>query len=79
MLGMRPSCSMSGPGLEAQRAAVAGPCLRRPARLLAKFTEVESGRKTHRPELARALVEARARRPSSRSSIACGPEMRAGE
>jgi DNA invertase Pin-like site-specific DNA recombinase len=30
------------------------------ATLLAEFTEVESGRKTHRPELTRALVEARA-------------------
>lgn len=51
---------LSGLGLEAQRAAVAAHVVQTRATLLAEFTEVESGRKSHRPELARALVEARA-------------------
>jgi DNA invertase Pin-like site-specific DNA recombinase len=52
---------MSGLGLEAQRIAVAAHVSQTHATLLAEFTEIESGRKAHRPELARALVEARAR------------------
>jgi DNA invertase Pin-like site-specific DNA recombinase len=51
----------SGLGLEAQRAAVAGHVAHTGAPLIAEFTEVETGtRKRHRPELDRALVQARA-------------------
>lgn len=51
----------SGLGLEAQRAAVAGHIAHTGAPLIAEFTEVETGtRKRHRPELERALVQARA-------------------
>src|ERR1700712_4286555 len=51
----------SGLGLEAQRAAVAGHLAHTGAPLIAEFTEIETGtRKRHRPELAQALIEARA-------------------
>ena len=51
----------SGLGLDAQRAAVAGHVANTGAPLVAEFTEVETGtRKRHRPELERALVQARA-------------------
>jgi hypothetical protein len=49
---------MSGLGLEAQRAAVLAHVGR--AGLLAEFTEVESGRKADRPQLAAALRHCRA-------------------
>lgn len=49
----------SGYGLEAQRVAVAGLLERRGDQLVAEFTEVESGRKSDRPQLAEALAEAR--------------------
>jgi DNA invertase Pin-like site-specific DNA recombinase len=52
---------VSGLGLEAQRAAVIAHVAQTRATLLAEFTEVESGRKIDRPELARALLEAQAR------------------
>lgn len=51
----------SGLGLEAQRAAVATHVAHSGASLLAEFTEVETGtRKRYRPELERALAQARA-------------------
>jgi hypothetical protein len=46
---------MSGLGLEAQRMAVAVHVSQTRATLLAEFTEVESGRKAQRPELAHFL------------------------
>ena len=57
----------SGLGLDAQRAAVAGYLAGR-GELLAEFTEVESGRRTDRPELAAAL--ARCRQKKARLVIA---------
>jgi DNA invertase Pin-like site-specific DNA recombinase len=48
----------SGLGLEAQRAAVAGHVLGR-GEVVAEFVEVESGKRADRPELARALAEAK--------------------
>lgn len=45
----------SGLGLEAQRKAIDDFAASRGADVLARFTEVESGRKNERPELARAL------------------------
>jgi len=48
----------SGLGLEAQRAAVAAHVLGR-GEVVAEFVEVESGKRSDRPELARALVEAK--------------------
>jgi DNA invertase Pin-like site-specific DNA recombinase len=45
----------SGLGLEAQRKAIADFAASRNAEVLARFTEVESGRKADRPELAKAL------------------------
>ena len=45
----------SGLGLEAQRQAIEGYAAQRSANLLARFTEVESGRNADRPELAKAL------------------------
>ena len=49
----------SGLGLEAQRAAIESFARQRGAEVLGRFTEVESGRRTDRPELARALEQAR--------------------
>jgi DNA invertase Pin-like site-specific DNA recombinase len=49
----------SGLGLEAQRAKVAAMAADRRAVVVAEFVEVESGRKADRPELAKALAEAR--------------------
>ena len=49
----------SGLGLAAQRQAIEGFVASRGAELLARFTEVESGRNPDRPELARALHLAR--------------------
>jgi len=49
----------SGLGLEAQRERVAQLAAARGARIVAEFIEVESGRKSERPQLASALVEAR--------------------
>ncbi len=45
----------SGLGLEAQRAQIAAYAQARGTEVLARFTEVESGRKADRPELAKAL------------------------
>lgn len=45
----------SGLGLEAQRRQIAEFAATRGAEVLARFTEVESGRKADRPELAKAL------------------------
>jgi DNA invertase Pin-like site-specific DNA recombinase len=45
----------SGLGLEAQRKVIADFAASRGAEVLARFTEVESGRKADRPELAKAL------------------------
>ena len=52
----------SGLGLEAQREKVSQLAAERGAVVVAEFVEVESGRKTDRPELAKALVEARKRK-----------------
>lgn len=52
----------SGLGLEAQRAAVASYLNGGAWRILAEFTEVESGRKADRPELEKALHKARLHR-----------------
>ncbi len=49
----------SGLGLEAQRAAVAQFCQTRGCEVLAEFTEVESGKRNDRPELARAMHHAK--------------------
>jgi len=49
----------SGLGLEAQRAAVEQYAQRNGAAVLAWYTEVESGKRSDRPELARALAHAR--------------------
>jgi DNA invertase Pin-like site-specific DNA recombinase len=49
----------SGLGLEAQRAKVEAMAAERRAEVAAEFVEVESGRKVDRPELAKALAEAR--------------------
>ena len=49
----------SGLGLEAQRKAIDDFAKARDAEVLARFTEVESGRKADRPELAKALNLAR--------------------
>lgn len=52
----------SGYGLDAQRIAVAQLLQRLGHNLVAEYTEVESGRKADRPELAAALTEARQRK-----------------
>lgn len=49
----------SGIGLEAQRIAVDAYAARSGGRLLESFTEVESGKRNDRPELARALLRAK--------------------
>ena len=49
----------SGLGLEAQQERVAQLAAERGAQVVAEFVEVESGRKSDRPQLAAALVEAR--------------------
>lgn len=51
----------SGYGMEAQQIAVAGLLERLGHTLVGEFTEVESGRKSSRPQLAAALTEARKR------------------
>ena len=51
----------SGYGMEAQQVAVTGLFHRLGHTLVGEFTEVESGRKSSRPELAAALTEARKR------------------
>jgi DNA invertase Pin-like site-specific DNA recombinase len=49
----------SGLGLEAQQAAVADYVRSNKGRLLASYTEIESGKSTGRPELARAIAHCR--------------------
>lgn len=49
----------SGLGLEAQRQAVKALCMQRGWEILAEFTEVESGKRDDRPELAAALKRAK--------------------
>ena len=49
----------SGLGLEAQRSAVQAYCRGRECQMLAEFTEVESGKRNDRPELAKALHHAK--------------------
>lgn len=49
----------SGLGLEAQREAVLGYLRGTQGRLLAEFTEVESGKRNDRPELQRAIRRAK--------------------
>jgi DNA invertase Pin-like site-specific DNA recombinase len=51
----------SGLGLEAQRAKVAAMAQQRGATVVAEYTEVESGRKADRPQLAAAMADARRR------------------
>ena len=53
------SQGVSGLGIEAQRAAVAAYCTTVGAKLQASYTEVESGRSSDRPALAKALAHAR--------------------
>ncbi|MCT0247469.1 recombinase family protein [Synechococcus sp. CS-205] len=52
----------SGLGLEAQRERVQQLAKARGAQIVAEYTEVESGRKASRPQLAAALAEARKRK-----------------
>jgi len=52
----------SGLGLEAQRMAVTQFIAQRGGLVLEEFVEVESGRRNDRPELAKALAEARRRK-----------------
>jgi DNA invertase Pin-like site-specific DNA recombinase len=49
----------SGLGLEAQKAAVSELCQRRNWEIIAEFTEVESGKRNDRPQLAAALKRAK--------------------
>lgn len=49
----------SGLGLEGQQAAVADFANRNSGQIIARYTEVESGKKADRPELSRALAHAR--------------------
>jgi len=51
----------SGLGLEAQRSKVAALAEQRGAVVVAEYTEIESGRKADRPQLAAAMAEARRR------------------
>ncbi len=53
---------VSGLGLEAQQAAVAAYAAATRSELLTAYTEVESGRKSDRPELAKAIRQAKALR-----------------
>lgn len=50
---------INGLGMEAQQEAVRRWCLQSGATILASYTEVESGKKADRPQLARALAHAR--------------------
>lgn len=50
---------VSGLGLEGQKAAVAELAKRRGAKVLSEYTEIESGKRKDRPELAKALAHAR--------------------
>src|SRR6516165_4531857 len=52
----------SGLGIEAQRQAVANYLNGGNWRIIAEFTEIESGKRADRPELDKALADARARR-----------------
>jgi DNA invertase Pin-like site-specific DNA recombinase len=52
----------SGLGLEAQRAVVDGFAKQQGGKILAEYVEVESGKWSERPELTRALAEARRRK-----------------
>ena len=52
----------SGLGIEAQRERVAQAAAARGGELVAEFVEIESGRKSDRPQLAAALAEARRRK-----------------
>jgi DNA invertase Pin-like site-specific DNA recombinase len=52
----------SGLGLDAQQAAVEAFCMARGLKLDAAYTEVESGKKADRPELAKAFAKARRQR-----------------
>jgi len=49
----------SGLGLEAQQAAVAAYARQHGAKVLASYTEVESGKRSDRPELAKAIAHAK--------------------
>ena len=49
----------SGLGIEAQRQAIEGFVAQKKATLLARFTEVESGRNADRPELGRRCTSPR--------------------
>lgn len=49
----------SGLGLEAQKAAIGEFAVQRGLQLIAEFTEIESGKRSDRPELVRALNQAR--------------------
>lgn len=51
----------SGLGLEAQREAVARQVVSTGGQVVAEFTEIESGKRNDRPELAKALAAARSR------------------
>ena len=53
---------VSGLGLDAQRAKVEELAKQRGAEIVAEYTEVESGRKADRPQLAAALADARKRK-----------------
>lgn len=57
-----PKQGRSGLGLEAQRAAVTKSVADGPANIIAEFTEVESGKRSHRPALDEALTAARLHR-----------------
>lgn len=52
----------SGLGLDAQREAVTAHVRRQSGRIVAEYTEIESGKRNDRPEIAKAIAAARARR-----------------